>query len=60
MLLTPEVKILIKVQESRSKDVRVGQPAKMRVNAYPGRTFEGKVSARTLRRPMIQHHARCR
>jgi multidrug resistance efflux pump len=44
VLFSPEVKILIKVQESRSKDVRVGQPAKIRVDAYPGRTFEGKVT----------------
>ena len=45
VIFSPEVKILIPVQESRSKDVRVGQPAKIRVDAYPGRTFEGKVTS---------------
>jgi multidrug resistance efflux pump len=45
VLFSPDVKVQIKVQESRSKDVRVGQPAKIRVDAYPGRTFEGKVTS---------------
>ena len=45
VIFSPEVKILIPVQESRSKDVRIGQPAKIRVDAYPGRTFEGKVTS---------------
>jgi HlyD family secretion protein len=38
------VKILIPVEESRAESVRVGQPATIKVDAFPGRTFPGKIT----------------
>jgi multidrug resistance efflux pump len=43
-LLSPEVKIVIPVEESRMAEVRIGQPARIYVNAYPDRSFEGTVA----------------
>jgi HlyD family secretion protein len=43
-LLSPEVKIVIPVEESRMAQVSVGQPARIRVNAFPDRIFEGTVA----------------
>jgi multidrug resistance efflux pump len=45
VIFSDEVKIVIPVQESRGQDVRVGQAATIRVDAFGERTFEGKVSA---------------
>ena len=43
-ILSPEVKIVIPVEESRMAQLQVGQPARIRVNAYPDRVFEGVVA----------------
>jgi membrane fusion protein (multidrug efflux system) len=32
------------IKETDLTDIRLGQPAQVRVDAYPGRTFEGRVS----------------
>ena len=44
VLLSPDVKIIVSVEESRLQDLYVGQPATIRVDAYPGREFAGEVS----------------
>ncbi|GIV79600.1 efflux RND transporter periplasmic adaptor subunit [Litorilinea aerophila] len=43
-LLSPAVKVTIAVEEFRIATVQVGQPARIRVDAYPDRVFEGKVA----------------
>jgi len=45
VIFSNEVKIVIPVEESRSQDVRVGQPVAIRVDAYSDRAFDGQVSA---------------
>lgn len=41
---TRDVKITIPVEESRLSTLRVGQPAVVRVDAYPDRVFAGEIS----------------
>lgn len=43
-LLTPEVKIVVPVEESRLAQLHAGQQARIRVNAYPDRVFTGEVA----------------
>lgn len=43
-LLSPAVKIVIPVEESRMAQLSLGQPARIRVNAFPDRIFEGIVA----------------
>ena len=45
VIFSHEMKILISVEEARAADVRLDQPATIRVDAYPDRTFRGKVTA---------------
>jgi len=45
VIFSDEVKIVIPVQESRRQDVRVGQAATIRVDAFGERVFGGTVSA---------------
>ena len=42
-LLSPENEIVVAVEESRLRDVALGLPVTIRVDAYPGRTFDGQV-----------------
>ena len=42
-LLSPENEIVVAVEESRLSDVEIGLPVTIRVDAYPGRTFDGQV-----------------
>ena len=44
-LLSPEVKLIVSVEEARIPDVYVGQPAKITVAAYPDREFTGEITA---------------
>lgn len=44
-LLSPTVKIVIPVEESRMAQLRIGQAARIQVNAYPGQFFEGQLVA---------------
>jgi RND family efflux transporter MFP subunit len=44
VLLSPDVKIIVSIEESRLQDLYVGQPATISVDAYPGREFAGEVS----------------
>jgi multidrug resistance efflux pump len=43
-LLSPTVQVMIDVEETRLSQLRIGQPALIRVVAYPDRTFEGTVA----------------
>jgi multidrug resistance efflux pump len=43
-LLSPTVEVTIAVEETRLSQLRVGQPALIRVAAYPDRTFAGAVT----------------
>jgi len=43
-LLSNEVKIVINVDEFSLGQIQVGQPATIRVNTYPDRTFAGEIS----------------
>ena len=43
-LLSPDVKIIVSVEEARIPDVFIGQPAKITVAAYPDREFSGEVT----------------
>lgn len=43
-LLSPEVKITVRVEESRIGDIQLGQPAMIRASAFPDRVFEGQIS----------------
>ena len=45
VIFSNEMKIQIAVEESRAKDVRIEQPATIRVDAFPDRTFQGKITA---------------
>ena len=45
ILFSHQMKIVISVEESRSQEVHVGQPATISVDAYPERTFTGEVAA---------------
>ncbi|MEA3334534.1 MAG: efflux RND transporter periplasmic adaptor subunit [Chloroflexota bacterium] len=45
ILFSDDVKILVKVEESRYQDISEGMPARIRVDAFPGRSFDGVVSA---------------
>ena len=42
-IVSNEVKIVIAVEETRLAELSVGQPAAIRVNAYPDRTFAGEI-----------------
>lgn len=44
VILSNEVKINIPVEETRLSTLRIGQPARVRVDAYPDRIFNGEVS----------------
>ncbi len=44
LLISHDVKIVISVEEFRMSQVRVGQQATIRVNAYPDRVYHGVVS----------------
>ena len=44
-LLSPTVKIVIPVEENRMAQLRIGQPARIQVNAYPGQVFDGTLVA---------------
>jgi multidrug efflux pump subunit AcrA (membrane-fusion protein) len=44
-LLSPNVQIVIPVEESRMAQLEIGQPARIQVNAFPGQTFEGLLTA---------------
>lgn len=44
VIFAHEVKIVIKVEESRYQNVAVGQPVTIRVDAYGDRSFTGEVS----------------
>jgi HlyD family secretion protein len=44
-LLSPTVKIVIPVEENRMAKLRIGQPAHIQVNAYPGQIFNGTLVA---------------
>ncbi len=44
-LLSPTNKIVIPVEENRMSQLRIGQKAHIRVNAYPDQIFEGSVDA---------------
>ncbi|MEZ4618492.1 MAG: efflux RND transporter periplasmic adaptor subunit [Caldilineaceae bacterium] len=43
-LLSREIKITIEVEEARLAQLQVGQPATIRVDAYPERIFQGEVA----------------
>jgi membrane fusion protein (multidrug efflux system) len=43
-ILANDVKIVIAVEEARLTELAVGQPAVIRVDAYPGRTFAGEIA----------------
>ncbi|MGC8781996.1 MAG: HlyD family secretion protein [Anaerolineae bacterium] len=45
VIFSHEMKIQIAVEEARATEVRLDQPATIRVDAYPDRTFRGKVTA---------------
>ncbi len=44
-LLSPDVKIIVSVEEERIPDVHIGQPVKITVAAYPDKEFQGVVTA---------------
>ena len=44
VIFSHEAKIVIQVEESRFRNVSVGQPVVLRVDAYGDRTFDGEVS----------------
>ncbi len=44
VLLSPDVKLIVSVEEARIPEVRIGQPAKITVAAYPDREFAGEVT----------------
>lgn len=43
-IVSDDVEVIIRVEESRIGDVTRGQPSKISVAAYPGQTFSGQVS----------------
>ncbi|MCP4165828.1 MAG: HlyD family efflux transporter periplasmic adaptor subunit [Chloroflexi bacterium] len=43
MLLSEDIKLIFSVEEVRMRDLYVGQPALISVDAYPDRVFEGEV-----------------
>jgi HlyD family secretion protein len=43
-LLSPTVKIVIPVEENRMVQLKIGQPARIQVNAYPGQSFDGTLT----------------
>ncbi len=45
VIFSHDMKILISVQESKATEVQLDQPAVIRVDAYPDRSFQGKVTA---------------
>lgn len=44
VLLSPTVEIIISVEETRLSELRLGQPAQIRVDAYPDRSYTGEVA----------------
>ena len=44
VIFSHDAEIVIKVEESRFGNVSIGQPVVIRVDAYPDRSFDGKVS----------------
>ncbi|MEM7535264.1 MAG: efflux RND transporter periplasmic adaptor subunit, partial [Chloroflexota bacterium] len=44
MLLSPEIEIIISIEEFRLSQIQVGQPALIRVEAYPDLVFLGEVA----------------
>ena len=44
-LFSPDVQIVIPVEEGRMAQLQIGQPARIQVNAYPGETFDGTLTA---------------
>ncbi len=43
-LISPDVKIIVSVEEALVPDIYIGQPATITVAAYPDRTFSGQVT----------------
>jgi RND family efflux transporter MFP subunit len=43
-LLSDNVRVTIPVEESRLPQLKIGQPAVVKVQAYPDRTFAGKIA----------------
>jgi HlyD family secretion protein len=43
-LVTPKMEVAVKVEESRIADLKSGQPATIRVSAFPDQEFPGKVT----------------
>ena len=43
-LLSPDVKLIVSVEETRIPEIYVGQPARITVAAYPDREFAGEVT----------------
>ena len=43
VLMSPDVEIVVAVEETRLADLAVGKPATIRVDAYPDREFAGEV-----------------
>lgn len=43
MVMSNDVNVTIPVEESRMAQLAIGQPATIRVNAYPGQVFEGEI-----------------
>jgi HlyD family secretion protein len=43
-LLSPEMKVTIADEEARLAQLQIGQPATIRVDAYPDRVFQGQVA----------------
>jgi multidrug resistance efflux pump len=44
ILFSEDVKILVPIEETRSQEVRVGQPVTIRVDAFPDRIFQGVIA----------------
>ncbi len=44
VLISPEVEVVIAVEESRLADLSAGQPAVIRVDAYSDRTYDGQIA----------------
>jgi multidrug efflux pump subunit AcrA (membrane-fusion protein) len=45
LLFSPQVKIIVLVEESRMAQLKTGQLAHIQANAYPEQTFDGTITA---------------
>lgn len=43
-IVSSDIEIIVKVEESRIGEIKKGQPTSISVSAYPGETFDGEVS----------------